>query len=463
MKYILFQLTIFFTFLPFVNNHFNTSIRLHHPTCAQGSTFKHTHSYKNCNKSTCFIANIEDTQEAIASPDFGADMGHFVKENFITDTDYKIKTVVIDAGHGGRDGGASGTYAVEKDIALNIALRLGSSIKGNYPNIRVIYTRTKDVFVKLDERSRIANQNNADLFISIHCNYLEDGGGVKGSETYVMGLHTAQENLNVAKRENASILYEQDYENTYGGYDPNSPEGHIILSMYQNAHLDQSILLADKIENNISSFTRKRSHGVKQAGFVVLRKTTMPSVLVETGYLSNAADERFLSSEEGQSDMAISILKAFGEYKNAVENKSVETVISSNSGSERQTKLSIPVPQESPAEYQDVTRTPVRKGMNPALVVKEKSQNNYSDYTHYKVLLKSSPYLVDTNKSPWKNVSYSIQVVEENGEYKYMVVGFKNFNDAVAAKKKLRQQGFDEAFVVAYQNGVRVDLSKVRR
>ncbi len=458
MKYILFQLTIFFTFLPFVNNHFNTSIRVQQSSCAQGSIFKHTHSYKNCNKAQCFFADIDNKDEVIASPEFGAEMGQFVKDNFITETAYQVKTIVIDAGHGGRDGGTSGKYAVEKDIALNIALRLGSSIKGNYPNIRVIYTRTKDVFVKLDERSRIANQNKADLFISIHCNYLEDGGGVKGSETYVMGLHKAQENLNVAKRENASILYEQNYEKTYGGYDPNSPEGHIILSMYQNAHLDQSILFADKIENNIASYARKRSRGVKQAGFVVLKQTTMPSVLVETGYLSNAADEQFLSSDAGQSDMAISILKAFGEYKKAVENQD------SGNGSGSVTIATAPViKKERPAVYEEVKRTPVRKGMNPALVVKDSPQNNYSDYTHYKVLLKSSPYLVDTNKSPWKNVSYSIQVLQEKGEYKYMVVGFKNFNDAVTAKKKLRQQGFDEAFVVAYQNGIRVDLSKVRK
>ena len=496
MKTILFQLTIFFSVLPFVNSYFNTSVRLAPSPCSQGSIFNNTHDENKCNIAHCFVVKTgdgrwkmedrrqktEDSHECsahdrgdsclrssvfglcsknkcfftnndiISTPDFGAEMGQYVKTNYLPASDYAIKIVVIDPGHGGRDGGTSGQYAVEKDIALNIALRLGSSIQGNYPNIRVIYTRTSDVFVKLDERSRIANRNKADLFISIHCNYLEDGGGVKGSETYVMGLHKATENLNVAKRENSSILYEQNYEQTYGGYDPNSPEGHIILSMYQNAYLDQSIQLADKIESNIANFAQKRSRGVKQAGFVVLKQTTMPSVLVETGYLSNKEDERFLSTDNGQSEMAISILKAFVEYKNEVENNQ-----STSNTNFQQSKVSQQPVAKTTHAYQPAQQTNIRKGMNPSLSVNS-AEGLMDGRLHYKVLLKSSQRLIDTSKSLWKNVSYSIQVVQESGMYKYLVIGFKNFEEAVSAKNKLRKEGFEEAFVVAYRGGKRVAL-----
>jgi len=449
MRTILFQLTVIFSVLPLVNNHFNTSLKFNVSDCAQGNIFNSTHREKKCNKTHCFFANTGDNSQLMTTPDFGAEMGDFIKNNFHKDDDYALKTVVIDPGHGGRDGGASGKYSVEKDIALNIALRLGNSIKGNFPHIRVIYTRTKDVFVNLDKRSNIANKNKADLFISIHCNFLEDGGGVKGSETYVMGLHTATENLNVAKRENSSILYEQNYQQTYAGYDPNSTEGHIILSMYQNAHLEQSILLADNIEKNIAHYARKRSRGVKQAGFVVLKQTTMPSVLVETGYLSNSEDERFLSSDSGQSDMAISILKAFVEYKNAVEQSETE--------GNYQTGAKYQQVSTTDTAYEPAHAAPTRKGMNPSLPVNN-TENTINNRIQYKVLLKSSEKLADTSKLPWKNVSYSVQVIQEKGVYKYMVIGFKTRKDANIAKDKLRKQGFEEAFVVAYLDGVRVQI-----
>jgi len=427
-------------------------VRLNQSPDQSACQFNITHRHQECNKVTCFFADINDQSLFLPTPDFGSEMGKFVKENVFTNSGYAIKTVVIDPGHGGRDGGTSGQYAVEKDIALKIALRLGSTIKGNYPNIRVIYTRTSDVFVKLDERSSIANRNKADLFISIHCNFLEDGGGVSGSETYVMGLHKATENLNVAKRENSSILYEQNYEQTYGGYDPNSPEGHIILSMYQNAYLSQSIQLADKIESNIANYAGKRSRGVKQAGFVVLKQTTMPSVLVETGYLSNAKDEQYLSSDVGQSSMAISIMKAFMAYKNEVEN-------------DQQSSQNTPTAYQKPkrtTDYEPAQSAKVRKGMNPSLLVNSQENASFNkDAIQYKVLLKTSNTLIDTNKAPWKNVSYSVQVLQEGDSYKYMVIGFKDYTAAVDAKNKLRKQGFNEAFVVAYQNGKRVKLKSV--
>lgn len=232
---------------------------------------------------------------------------------------FTIKTVVIDAGHGGKDPGtigASKTY--EKDVALAVALKLGEDIKKNYPDVNVIYTRTKDVFIELHERAEIANKNKADLFIAIHCN-ASPNTQVYGSSTYVLGLHRTEANLEVAKRENAVILLEDDRDKNYE-FDPNSPEGHIIMIMKQNAFLDQSIALASKTENYLEDYGKRKSLGVKQAGFYVLYKTTMPSILAEIGFLSNPDEEKFLTSAKGQDQVATSLFKAFTEYKREMEN-----------------------------------------------------------------------------------------------------------------------------------------------
>lgn len=219
--------------------------------------------------------------------------------------------VVIDAGHGGKDPGTLGANNMEKDIALSIALGTGALIKKLHPDVEVVYTRTKDVFIPLHERIGIANSENADLFISIHCNATANTK-VSGTETFVMGLHKAEENIETAKRENSAILLESDFEENYEGFDPNSDAGHIILSMYQNTYLDQSIEFANLIENTMNI---KTSRGVKQAGFVVLKRATMPSVLIETGFLSNESDEARLSSSRGQEEICESIAKAFSKYK----------------------------------------------------------------------------------------------------------------------------------------------------
>lgn len=222
-----------------------------------------------------------------------------------------IRKVVIDAGHGGKDPGCLGAHSKEKHLALNIALELASLIQKNLPEIQVILTRDRDIFIPLEERAAIANKNQADLFISIHCNYFISSG-TYGSETYVMGLHTSEHNLEVAKRENESILMEDNYTNKYD-YDPNSPEGHILLSLFQHAHLTQSIEFAALVEKAFAQKGR-RSRGVNQAGFVVLKETTMPSVLVETGFLSNPKEAQYLSTSRGQMETASAIFNAFKEY-----------------------------------------------------------------------------------------------------------------------------------------------------
>jgi len=232
---------------------------------------------------------------------------------------FTIKTVVIDAGHGGKDPGATGPDKVnEKDVALAVALKFGAYIEKNFPGINVIYTRKTDVFLELHERADIANQNKADLFIAIHCNSSPNNEAY-GTSTYVLGLHRTEANLEVAKRENSVILLEDDRDKNYE-FDPNTAEGHIIMSMKQNAFLDQSIDVASKVENQYENYARRKSLGVKQAGFYVLYKTTMPSFLSEIGFISNPDEEKYLNSNKGQQQIAESLFNAFKEYKSEVEN-----------------------------------------------------------------------------------------------------------------------------------------------
>lgn len=244
----------------------------------------------------------------------------FMFLSFKVEPNYRknIQVIVIDAGHGGHDSGCQYYGVKEKDITLRIALALGKVIEDKMPDVKIIYTRKTDNFINLWERAQIANRANADLFISIHCNS-SSKPEVNGSETFAMGLHRADDNVEVAKRENDVVLLEENYLEKYEGFDPNSPETHIYFSLFQNAHLEQSILLASKIEQKLSKVNESASRGVKQAGFLVLWKTKMPSVLIETGFLSNKQDREFLKSEAGVKKISESIYQAVEEYKKAFE------------------------------------------------------------------------------------------------------------------------------------------------
>ena len=232
--------------------------------------------------------------------------------------EFKVDVVVIDAGHGGKDTGTLGKKSKEKDIALKIALRVGSYIEKNIPGVKVIYTRKDDRFLELEDRAEIANKAKADLFICIHANSNHNAKAF-GTETFVMGLHKDEGNLEVAMRENSVILQEDNFEEKYEGFDPKSTESYILISLTQSVHLENSLSFASKVEKQFKGKAGRNSRGVKQAGFVVLWRTAMPSVLVETGFLSNGNEEQFLLSENGQELISSGIYRAFKDYKTEVE------------------------------------------------------------------------------------------------------------------------------------------------
>ncbi|GEO06433.1 hypothetical protein AAE02nite_40970 [Adhaeribacter aerolatus] len=232
-------------------------------------------------------------------------------------SDSKVRTVVIDAGHGGKDVGCNGRISREADIALKVALALGQQIEENMPDVKVIYTRKTNTFVELIDRAGMANKNNADLFISIHCN--AGPAAAYGTETYTMGLHKSESNLQVANRENAVILKEENYEKKYDGFDPRSPQSHILMSLYQSAYMDNSLRFAQKVQHNFKNKVGRVSRGVKQAGFLVLWKSAMPSSLIEIGFLTNPTEEKFLNDKANQTYIASGIYKAFKDYKQELE------------------------------------------------------------------------------------------------------------------------------------------------
>jgi N-acetylmuramoyl-L-alanine amidase len=230
---------------------------------------------------------------------------------------FRLRTVVIDAGHGGKDPGCNGRKSQEAEVALKVALELGRQIEKNQPDVKVIFTRKTDTFVELIDRAGIANKNRADLFISIHCN--SGPSNAFGTETYCMGLHTSDGNLKVAKRENAVILNEENYKEKYNGFDPNSAQSHIMFSLYQSAYIENSLRFAQKVEHNFKHKVGRSSRGVKQAGLLVLWKSAMPSALIELGFLTNGNEEKYLNDKTSQSYMASGIYKAFKDYKDELE------------------------------------------------------------------------------------------------------------------------------------------------
>ncbi len=335
---------------------------------------------------------------------------------------HKVEKIVIDAGHGGKDPGASGRYSKEKDITLAIALTTGKLLKQQFPEIEIIYTRKTDVFIPLKERAEIANKNNADLFISIHCN-ANKSSSPHGSETYIMGLHRSEANLQIAKKENAAILLEDNYENQYDGFDPTSNESHIIFNLFQNTFQAHNLDFAGKVQHYFDHYTPLKNRGVKQAGFWVLYKTAMPGVLIETGFLSNVQDEKFLNSKKGQTKISRSIVLAVSDYKNGHD-----------------------ASEEAKQKHKPTLNTDTE--------IATTEQNNSSG-TVFKVQFLSLSKQKTLNNKKYK----ALQPIESyyyKGMWRYTTGHYATREKAETLKAKIKKQGFKGAFVVEFKDGERV-------
>jgi N-acetylmuramoyl-L-alanine amidase len=356
----------------------------------------------------------------------------------------KLKTVVLDAGHGGHDTGALGKNSREKDITLSIVLKLRDYIHQNMKDVKVVLTRDDDTFVELHRRARIANEKKADLFISVHCNSTHSAT-VFGAETFVMGLHKSQANLAVAKAENAAILLEDDYVEKYDGFDPNSPEGNIFFNMMQNAFLDKSLAYAGKVQHQLVDNLKLFDRGVKQAGFLVLYKTAMPGVLIETGFISNAREEKFLMSEKGQDQVAYAIYKALREYKNQIENKPSEPQSDDTLVAAYQSREAIKnANTENPSSSRVVVETP-----DPDVVA-------------FRVQFAIYPESKPLDSKIFNGIN-NVKMYYHSGSYKYTSGDFNDIDAALLHRKDMVSKGYKDAFVVAFKGKNRITIDEAKR
>lgn len=375
---------------------------------------------------------------------------------------YAVKTIVIDAGHGGHDSGCHGTSAYEKNVTLSIALKLGAMLEKNLPGVKIIYTRKTDEFIELYERAEIANRNKADLFVSIHCNANKNISAY-GTETWSMGLHKTEGNLEVAKRENSSILLESDYQQNYEGFDPNSPEGYIMFSLNQNAFIDQSLTLAGKIEEEFESDGRE-SRGVKQAGFLVLWRTAMPSVLIETGFLTNRNEEKYLASEVGQNEVATSVYDAVLNYKNKME-KEVNSLFNEENKTNNtplpptvEIKPETNIKKVDPNIINNTTVIDKQKPVNPENKSIVTSNTTTKETTIYKIQVGASKSGINLKAAPYNKLTDAKLEKAEAGVTRVMVGNYSTTDDVKKRLIELNKQGFKDAFIVGYHNGERFTI-----
>ena len=364
----------------------------------------------------------------------------FLSTSFADDkkkSNSKIQTIVIDPGHGGHDPGNLGTgryKTTEKHVALAISLKLGEYIENAFSDVNVIYTRkTNDKFLKLGERTQLANDNNADLFISVHCDAFTSPDAF-GAGVYVMGMSKLKANMDIAMKENAVIYLEDDYKENYDGFDPNSAESYIVFSLTQNTHLDQSLHIAEKIEHQFASRSNSKSRGVKQAPFYVISRANMPSILIETGFLTNPEEEDFLQSEKGQDYLASAIFRAFKAYKENFEGTS--SLDETNATSQNMDKVFLN-----------------EKKIKAVIPRKEKNKNKIIFKVQIGTYLKSM-----LNNNMFKEIDAEQQVV--NGTFKYYVGKEIDKLSADKLKISLKDKGFKGAFVVAFYNGERISTKE---
>lgn len=401
-------------------------------------------------------------------------------------------TLVIDAGHGGNDPGAMGTYSKEKNINLNVALKVGELVRANCPDVKVIYTRKSDVFVNLNERAAIANREKADLFISIHTNSLPNGRIGSGAETYSLGMARSNENLEVAKRENSVILLENNYQKQYA-FNPNSSESYIIFEFIQDQHMKQSAELAKYIQNQYRSVGRV-DKGVKQAGFLVLRETSMPSVLTELGFISNPSEEQYLNSARGTDELARCIYNGFVTYKNAYQrthsailaNKAPEPEPAAEEKAEEapakkeslvaevkvpvidgnEAKPSVPV-QETPKQAAPAKETPkpqtstLRNLNNDNTLRDAPAQEAPGDEVVFKIQILTSNKTLRPDSQQFQGLREGISYFKEGNVYKYTYGSSQSYREITALKKTIEEK-FKGCFVVALKGDQHISVQEAQ-
>ena len=380
-------------------------------------------------------------------------------------TDDRKFTLVIDAGHGGKDSGAVGSFSKEKNINLKVALAFGRLVEAYCPDVRVIYTRKTDVFIGLERRTEIANENKADLFISVHTNSLPKGRIAYGTETYTLGMARADENLEVAKRENSVITYESNYKEVYQGFDPNKVESYIIFELLQDKNMAKSVELARGIEEQYVKTAGRRTKGVHQGGLLVLRHTSMPAVLTELGFISTPAEERFLNSDEGVRKMSRSLFNGFQSYrkkydKNAKSLPRLSEDVSPVAQPERvepvretPKKAVEPVAQHEKKETHDVQPSAAVKKPTPQRQAKQTEAQNRPVF---KVQLLVADKPLKPNDRRLKGIK-PVDYYKEKGMYKYTYGSSTDYNEIVRKHRTVKNK-LPGTFIVAFLNGERMNL-----
>lgn len=377
----------------------------------------------------------------------------------------KIKCIVIDAGHGGNDPGAIGYFKTqEKDITLAVALKLGALINEHFPEIKVMYTRKTDVFVKLFERADIANRNKADLFISIHCNAASRSTAL-GSETFVMGIHRSEANLAVAQKENASILLEDDYFERYDGFNPNSAEAYIVFSLFQNAYLNNSLGFATSIQQELTGRLKFVDRGVKQAGFLVLYRTAMPGVLVELGFISNPQDELFLRSKMGQESLAKAMLNAFANYIHVNDgHKPLDfKPIYTNLATHQDFKAELDSIIKANKKHEGIINT---EDLTNQFVAVNTTRYESSCENDTNLVFKVQ-FATSSNNKPLNSKEFSKIPSPgkyfQDGIYKYTAGCASTMEEAKIIQNTLKGLGYKDAFIIAFNNKVRISNAEAQK
>ena len=383
-------------------------------------------------------------------------------------------TLVIDAGHGGHDAGALGAKSKEKDINLNVALAFGRYVEANCPDVKVVYTRKTDVFIPLHERADIANRNKADLFISVHTNALPGGHIARGLETYTLGMHRAKDNLDVARRENSVILVEKDYKQRYEGFDPKSSESYIMFEFMQDKNMAKSVELAKMVQRNVCNTANRPDKGVKQAGFLVLRETSMPSCLIELGFITTPDEETLLNDAARIDQMGKGIYQAFAQYKNkydggptipyaptepranginvgrVIPEQECETPkadnTTSNANNRKSTRTYTQPKPKAPAE--DSTK---RKTTN-------KTVAQEVDKPVFKLQVLACDRKLPANSAQLKGLK-DVECYQEGGMWKYTVGASTDYNEVNRLRKSLAEQ-HPQAFIIAFKNGQKTNVAQ---